>query len=181
MSKSQKVHPTQSEQIARYNYKKFDIYFKFAQFLHYVDIGEEDECWEWKGATDSYGYGKCLFKLHGKRIQFAHVASYEFFIGRRHGLKVCHSCDNPICVNPNHLWLGTQKQNVHDMMKKGRREWHGLRGEDNWHSKLTMEQVKEIKKLYKTGKYTQQDLADKFKVSSWPIYAVLKGKTYRVQ
>lgn len=78
-------------------------------------VSKTDSCWLWTGSKDAKGYG--FFK--GKR---AHRASYEFFKEELiKGLCVCHTCDNPPCVNPDHLWLGTNHENILDSVKKGRR------------------------------------------------------------
>jgi len=77
-----------------------------------------DECWIWTSTTDSDGYGK--IRVTGKQ-RAAHRVSWALANGREPDLCVCHSCDNPKCVNPNHLWLGTQADNLRDMIAKGRR------------------------------------------------------------
>jgi hypothetical protein len=78
------------------------------------------DCWKWSGAKMRGGYG--IFGIHGiKTPQRAHRFSYELHKGPiPKGLFVCHSCDNPECANPRHLWLGTQKQNMEDAKRKGR-------------------------------------------------------------
>ena len=91
-------------------------------------IDKTDDCWEWKGWKDKDGYGGLSYK--GVTYK-AHRVSYELYSGIAPGDKcVCHSCDNPSCVNPDHLWLGTQKENVHDMIAKGRRVL--LKGKDSF-------------------------------------------------
>jgi len=73
-------------------------------------------CWLWTGYCSVSGYGKTSFKAHP---YLAHRLSYELFYGKfNHNLKVLHKCDTPACVNPQHLSLGTQKENIHDMLKK---------------------------------------------------------------
>ncbi len=83
-------------------------------------INKTESCWIWIGANDrKRGYGS--FHIKGKSIG-AHRVAYEFFIGAiPKGMVVMHKCDNPRCVNPEHLQIGTQKQNIHDMISKGRK------------------------------------------------------------
>jgi hypothetical protein len=89
------------------------------RFWSYVKRLNPTECWEWIGKRDKYGYG---FLRIGKIRSFqAHRISYLMFYKIQPGnLFVCHSCDNPPCVNPSHLWLGTAKDNSRDMVSKGR-------------------------------------------------------------
>ncbi len=82
-------------------------------------INEVTDCWEWTAALNNIGYG--MFRWTSNKMRTAHRVSYELFNGPIPiGLAVCHSCDNPKCVNPAHLWAGTLKQNAEDMVAKGR-------------------------------------------------------------
>lgn len=82
-------------------------------------INEVTNCWEWTKATNNIGYGMFRFDSNGMRT--AHRVSYELYNGPiPKGMIVCHTCDNPKCVNPDHLWLGTQLDNYLDMVSKGR-------------------------------------------------------------
>lgn len=84
-------------------------------------------CIEWTGSKDLNGYGQFCIKSENKQKQkfvFAHREAYKFFNGKfKENLNVCHTCDNPSCVNPNHLWVGTQIDNLKDMIKKGRNRY----------------------------------------------------------
>ncbi len=82
-------------------------------------INEDTDCWEWQNATNNIGYG--MFRWKTGKMRTAHRASYELHKGPiPAGLSVCHKCDNPKCVNPDHLWVGTLKDNAQDMVAKGR-------------------------------------------------------------
>ena len=93
------------------------------RLLNKIEINQYTNCWEWIGSTNNLGYG---FIRDGKGMRTAHRVSYEEHIGViPKGMCVCHTCDNPKCINPNHLWLGTRKQNTQDMISKGRSKIFG--------------------------------------------------------
>ena len=112
-------------------------------FWERVVIGGPGECWEWTGARLPSGYGFITrnLKIDGRRkgvTIYAHRMSYEIHNGEiPEGLQALHSCDNPSCPNPDHLFIGTQQDNVDDMMSKGRhnmkwwREWEKRIGRPN--------------------------------------------------
>lgn len=88
-----------------------------------VKINPITQCWEWTGSTKGQGYG--LFAIDG-HPHSAHRVSYEEFNGPiPDGMMVCHECDNRLCINPTHLWLGTALDNVRDMIEKGRARFFG--------------------------------------------------------
>lgn len=81
-------------------------------------VNEENSCWEWIASLTKYGYGS--FGIGKNRVLLAHRVSYKIYKGDPSDLLVCHACDNPKCVNPEHLFLGTHKDNTTDSVNKGR-------------------------------------------------------------
>lgn len=114
-----------------------------------------------------------------KHYVYAHRFSWVLHYGEiPEGLCVCHHCDNPICVNPRHLFLGTVADNNYDCRRKGRMRPNPPRGERHPRARLTEAQVCEIRKLYKQG-YNRSQLVQQFKVSLGAISHIVKGRSWR--
>ena len=130
-------------------------------------------CWEYEGARDCKGYGRIWYV---NNTIMAHRASYLMHVGPiTDGLFVLHHCDNPPCVNPEHLFLGTAKDNTHDMMRKGRRP--DFKGEDVGKAVLTEDKVRLVRALLIAGK-SRQEVADTFKVTLSCIDAIKHGRNW---
>ena len=147
-------------------------------------------CWNWNGGKDRKGYGK--FSIGGSRnkdgtrrnsMVTATRVSYEIFIGEipagdgYHGTCVLHHCDNPCCVNPEHLFLGSNKDNVLDMDKKGRRVNKQPKGEMHGTAKLTVNQVDSIV-IQLNKKVPQHLIAKEFGVCLATVNHIAKGRLW---
>ena len=143
---------------------------------------EHNGCWLWVGAKGNYGYGVIGKGGRGEGLARAHVLSWEWANNKKvpEGMCVCHSCDNPSCVNPKHLFIATQQENLVDMRLKQRGSAPPLHyGEKQHCAKLSPNKVKEIRKLHVSGLFKHRDLAKIFDVSKNTITSLLSGKTWR--
>ena len=133
-----------------------------ARFWKYVT--KTDRCWLWSGDTNDWGYGR--LSVQGKPVR-AHRYSYEKHYGVQPGKRlVCHTCDVPNCVRPDHLFLGTDLDNSRDAKRKGMLIPPPVAyGEDRWNAKLTRDDVLKIRDAHARGGVTHAALADKFDVS----------------
>ena len=148
-----------------------------ARFWSFVEKCEGDGCWPWRGRVGSNGYGRFgSVALGGKHDEPAHRVMM-----RASGLEipprwhVCHRCDNPLCVRPDHLFLGTNLDNIADRDAKGRQN----RGEEHPLAKLTEETVMEIRRRYATGRQCQRYLGRLFGVAQRTISHNVHGATWK--
>lgn len=134
-----------------------------------------DRCWLWNGVIFNHGYGQ--FYVDGRRW-LAHRYSWKLHHGEiPEGYYILHTCDNKRCINPKHLFLGTQFDNMKDMVSKNRHS--PQHGSTNRAAKLTESQVTEIRKIYPTGSYTQHQLADMYSMSVNTIQNILYRKWWK--
>lgn len=140
--------------------------------IRVVDSG----CWEWQGYRDRKGYGRPRI---GKGVDSAHRISYQLFVAEiPPGLCVCHKCDNPPCVNPEHLFLGTKADNNADMVAKGRHRSGGChRGTSNGRAKLTEADVVQIRAAAASGE-TKRAIARRYSMDESSIGLLVRRITW---
>jgi predicted XRE-type DNA-binding protein len=147
------------------------------RFFDKVDIRSPDDCWDWQAATDEKGYGR--FWLNGG-MRLSHRVAY--FLKHNEELSeefVLHKCDNPSCVNPNHLYTGDQQDNIDDAVERGRIvEPPTLKREENPQAILTEHEVSILKWQLENTDMSQRELADIHGCSQPEISKINRGVTW---
>ena len=157
--------------------------FFLDRFWSKVDVRGDDECWVWTGATARRGYG--AFAPRKGKLMVASRFSWEMHKAEQipDGLWVLHHCDNPPCVNPKHLYLGTRQENMDDMVRR-RRHW-AHRGElitqgvKNGRAKLTDRDIVEIREIYALGNVSQPELGRRYGVVHASIGNIVRRDSWR--
>lgn len=160
-------------QIQHHGLSEYDRFFKW------VEVAGNDDCWKWLGSRQKREDGK---EWHGQwrsgagEIELTHRAAWRLMKGEIPGdLCVLHSCDNPFCVNPKHLFLGTQSDNANDMWAKGRARPKTNLGEKHGMSKLTADLVRDIRSSQESG----VELARRTGLTTTTICDVRKRRTWK--
>lgn len=146
----------------------------------WAKVRRSEGCWEWTGARQPTGYGH--FGVNGRTVG-AHRFSFELANGPiPAGVYICHSCDNPPCVNPAHLFIGSPTDNVGDMSAKGRARAPGprrpSRGADRWSAKLSEADVIAIRASYAAGGISQRAIAERYGVRQSSVSRALAGRRW---
>ncbi len=138
------------------------------RFWPKVDKTGNKGCWQWTSTLDYTGYGRFHVSPQ-QRGAMAHRYSYELHYGSiPEGFDCLHKCDNPACVNPDHLFLGTHQDNMTDMVKKGRVA-----------KKLTKQDVLNIRQLYTSRKWRQKEIAKRYNVHQSHISYIVNYKYWK--
>ena len=146
----------------------------------WTKVDKSGECWEWTANLYSNGYGQ--FYLNGTMVlshRLSYVMNHPLTIDlwKHREIFVCHRCDNPRCVNPAHLFLGTHTDNMRDREAKGRA--NRPKGEEQSQSKLTETQVREIRIKYATGGISYQQLALEYGVSFGGVGHIIQRRSWK--
>ena len=147
-------------------------------FMERVRIDAQTGCWVWQRGLMQNGYGQMQYK--GRNSMLAHRAAYEVFVGPLvKGLYVCHTCDNPACVNPAHLVQASAQWNAQDMVAKQRGNYANCcKGSQVKHlAKLTEAQVLELRSL--ASSLSQKQLAEKFGITVAVVSKIIRRKTWK--
>ena len=151
------------------------------RFWSRVDVYDEGDCWNWTGGVNVWGYGQCNIDSTTDRC---HRWAWRMLCGEiPEGVWVLHTCHNRLCVNPNHLYLGTAKQNTRDSVEAGRfrgfEQGHTRNnGINNPNSKLTVAMVRSLRELSQAGSHTYQQLGEMFGISSGRARAIVLYEAY---
>lgn len=137
-------------------------------------VDNETGCWEWIGGRTPDGYGTITVSAH--RL----AALLWLDLGTSDRRHVCHRCDNPACHNPEHLYLGSMKENARDRARRGRGRENGQKGRTNPNVKLTEAQVREILRLVKVEGFSQERVAEMFGVRQPHVSRIVRGVAWGV-
>lgn len=150
------------------------------RFWEKVDKQGPEECWEWQAATHRHGYG--AFGVGGRdgKMARAHRISYKLHKGPiPDGCYVLHHCDNPPCVNPDHLYVGTQTDNMQDAVERDRGVGSpGMPGETHPQAKVTEADVREMRQRYEEEPVSQYDLADQYGLTQSTVSDILRREIW---
>jgi len=147
-------------------------------------VDKSGDCWIWTGARKGTRRSYGNLTINEKQYS-AHRIAYELTFGViPEGMQVLHHCDNGLCINPSHLFLGTVKDNVSDMIRKGRAQWQpdtSAMIHPPHAPKITQEQVQQIRHLYCTRIITQTELGKQFGISQKYVSQIVRGRDVRTR
>lgn len=152
----------------------------------WAKVNKTDTCWIWTGSKRNKGYGAFVWRDETSRViqGRSHRFVYELLVGAiPKGMMVLHQCDNPACVNPKHLFLGTNQDNVTDMCRKGRHVSGGTytvgnykNGENHYNAKLTKDKIREIRAAKELLSYSK--LSSQYSISIGHLHRIVTHKAW---
>ncbi len=142
------------------------------RFYSHIIVNSDNECWEWQGAKDHKGYGRSYYK--GKTVSASRLSWILEHGDIPEDMHVLHTCDNPVCINPNHLFIGTNLDNKIDQQNKGRTS----HGEQHWNHKLNAEKVIGIR-VMKQCKIRTGLIAKFYSISMSTVCDVIARRTWK--
>lgn len=163
--------------MARPQYTPEQRYFAFWNKV--VITADDNKCWEFQGCKSKLGYGKIGINNHGKTINIpAHQFAWQYpnYIIPK-GMEICHSCDNPSCCNPKHLFLATHFENMQDRDNKGRK--NQKRGIENGAPKLTDDKVRYIRQRYAQDDISIPKLANEMHIGKTTVWNILHYRKWK--
>lgn len=176
--------PTIYRRLKKYGIRRrtpTDTYRIYGDRRFWGKVKKSSYCWEWVGTKCSSGYGSLRIvdpKTGRSTMVGAHRLAWEMHNGAiQDGMHVCHSCDNPACVNPDHLWLGTHADNMNDRNRKGRAKGGTAKGSAASQAKLMAADIMAIRQLASSG-YLQKDLASAWGVHKATVNDIVLRKTW---
>jgi len=146
------------------------------RFWNKVQKSSPNECWLWTAGKNKRGQGFFRVNYNKRKMDMAYRVSWmiEHKTIIPHGMEIMHSCDNPSCVNPKHLAIGTHAENMRDMMGKGRHRTDNKKGEEHYSAKLSEADIKNIR----ASKLSQTALAKQYGVSQHCIWCIVRRKSW---
>lgn len=159
-----------------YKRRKKPNWFTWRQLFTGYSLNWLNGCWEWNGGLTSKGYGELTYN---DRSELVHRLMAKKVLGFNLKSKklICHSCDNPKCVNPAHLFIGTYSDNIRDAYRKGRHV--ARKGQEHYAAKLTVAGVVALRDEYHSGNFSLDDLAAQYGVCRSTVSKAIKGKTWK--
>ena len=146
------------------------------KFYSKINIGAANECWEWKEVPNTWGYGQYRIRSNPRyQIQAHRLAFFLHWKVDPEDWRVCHECDNPACCNWQHLFIGTQKINMEDKLRKNRQ----AQGETNGGHKLTAAQVAEIRLRFANRETTLEQLSAIFSIHEGHLDSIIKRRFWK--
>jgi hypothetical protein len=151
------------------------------RFTSKIEVDNNSGCWNWTACKDDHGYGRINTRSSGKYVYWkAHRYAWTMVNGEiPKGMIILHKCDNPPCVNPDHLRIGTYKDNSQDMVQKGRGKIVHYRGEKHSRARFTNEQVREMRRLYEHEGLSQSEIGRRYNAAPAVARRIVKYETWK--